>query len=52
FYYHVTGRQDPVSLKSSNLQRLQRHIQHPSFVGFFIVFWVYPLMTLDRIFLA
>lgn len=51
-YYSLRGLPDPITLKSRDLQRLYLHMRHPSFIGFCILFWIYPFMSLDRILLA
>ncbi|KAJ8665009.1 hypothetical protein QAD02_006671 [Eretmocerus hayati] len=51
-YYKITGRPRPLSMKSKELQKYYMHMRHPSFIGFLIILWVYPLMSLDRLLLA
>lgn len=51
-YYYVTGRPDPVLLKSPALKHLHTSMAHPSLIGFLMVFWIYPYMSLDRLILA
>ncbi|XP_069686499.1 nurim homolog [Periplaneta americana] len=51
-FYYLRGLPDPVTYKSRELQRFYLHMRHPSFTGFLILFWVYPLMSLDRALLA
>lgn len=51
-YYYVTGRPDPVLLKSPALKHLHTSMAHPSLIGFLMVFWIYPCMSLDRFILA
>nr|CAD7454545.1 unnamed protein product [Timema tahoe] len=51
-YYYLNGWEDPLTLKSSELQRLISHQRHPSFVSFFFIFWVHPYMSVDRLIMA
>nr|CAD7260101.1 unnamed protein product [Timema shepardi] len=51
-YYYLNGWDDPLTLKSSELQRLISHQRHPSFVSFFFIFWVHPYMSVDRLIMA
>lgn len=51
-YYSIQQLPDPNIYKSSDLKRLYAHMRHPSFIGFLIIFWVVPCMTLDRALLA
>ncbi|XP_044732658.1 nurim homolog [Chrysoperla carnea] len=51
-YYNVMDWMDPLSYKSKSLQKLYRNMRHPSFIGFLLIFWICPLMTLDRVLLS
>ncbi|OXU32295.1 hypothetical protein TSAR_007071 [Trichomalopsis sarcophagae] len=51
-YYKMSGRPRPMAVKSRELQRYFMHMRHPSFTGFLLVLWIYPLMSLDRLLLA
>jgi len=51
-YYNCINIHESSDLKSSELQRLYSHKRHPSFIGFLVVLWVTPVMSLDRILLA
>ncbi|KAJ9574784.1 hypothetical protein L9F63_008048 [Diploptera punctata] len=51
-YYNLRGLPDPLSLKSIELRRLYRHMRHPSFTAFCLLFWIFPVMSLDRLILA
>jgi len=51
-YYDYIDVHETSDLKSSELQRLYTHKRHPSFLGFLVVLWVTPVMSLDRILLA
>lgn len=51
-YYSLANLPDPNHRKSYQLKKLCRHMRHPSFVGFFLIFWFFPFMTLDRMLLA
>ncbi|KAK2585047.1 hypothetical protein KPH14_008567 [Odynerus spinipes] len=51
-YYKVTARPCPMSKKSRELQRYYSHMRHPSFIGFLLILWIHPIMTLDRFLLA
>uniref|UniRef100_A0A1B6E0L3 Nuclear envelope membrane protein n=1 Tax=Clastoptera arizonana TaxID=38151 RepID=A0A1B6E0L3_9HEMI len=42
-YYHLTGRPDPYSQKTHELNELTSKIPH-SLVGFLMVLWIYPHM--------
>jgi len=48
-YCYMTGCQES---KSEQLKRLHKKMRHPSFIGFMIIFWIYPCMSLDRLLLA
>lgn len=41
-----------MSTKSRELRRYYSHMRHPSFIGFLIILWIHPFMTLDRFLLA
>lgn len=43
-YYSISGRPHPMTIKSRELQRYFIHMRHPSFTGFFIILWAYPVM--------
>ena len=43
-YYKLSGRPRPLTMKSQDLQRYLMHMRHPSFLGFLVILWVYPLM--------
>ncbi|KAJ8938458.1 hypothetical protein NQ314_011495 [Rhamnusium bicolor] len=51
-YYSIVNLPDPNFRKSSQLQRLTAHMRHPSFLAFVLIFWLYPIMSLDRLLLA
>jgi protein-S-isoprenylcysteine O-methyltransferase Ste14 len=51
-YYSIINLPDPNSRKSYQLQRLNSHMRHPSFVAFLLIFWSVPIMSLDRLLLA
>ncbi|CAG9824218.1 unnamed protein product [Phaedon cochleariae] len=51
-YYSIVNLPDPNSRKSVQLQRLNSHMRHPSFLAFVLIFWMYPIMSLDRLLLA
>lgn len=43
-YYKISGRPDPMIIKSKELQRYFNHMRHPSFIGFLMILWIHPLM--------
>jgi hypothetical protein len=43
-YYDVQGFNDPLMYKARNLSRLLTSIRHPSYIGFFLIFWITNLM--------
>ncbi|KAF2883966.1 hypothetical protein ILUMI_22224 [Ignelater luminosus] len=51
-YYNIQHLPDPNIYKSHELKRLYSHMRHPSFVGFSIILWLIPCMSLDRLLLA
>ncbi|GLV43829.1 uncharacterized protein CBL_11591 [Carabus blaptoides fortunei] len=51
-YYDLRNMAEPMSFKSSELQRLYGHTRHPSFSAFLVIFWAFPVMSLDRFLLA
>ncbi|KAF7272542.1 nurim homolog [Rhynchophorus ferrugineus] len=51
-YYSLINLPDPNNRKSYKLRMLTTHMRHPSFLGFLIIFWFYPDMTLDRLLLS
>ncbi|KAL1517984.1 hypothetical protein ABEB36_001675 [Hypothenemus hampei] len=51
-YYSFLNLPDPNLRKSYRLRQLTSHMRHPSLIGFLLVFWIFPFMTLDRILLA
>ncbi|ENN78350.1 nurim homolog [Dendroctonus ponderosae] len=51
-YYKLMNLPEPIMMKSYRLQKLTAHMRHPSFLGFLLVFWLSPVMTIDRVLLA
>ncbi|XP_066256060.1 nurim homolog [Euwallacea similis] len=51
-YYSIMNLPNPNLRKSLRLQKLNAHMRHPSFLGFLLVFWFIPVMSLDRLLLA
>ncbi|XP_034941890.1 nurim homolog [Chelonus insularis] len=51
-YYKISNRPCPLATKSREYQRYLSHMRHPSFVGFLMIVWVHPFMTIDRFLLA
>ncbi|XP_044270761.1 nurim homolog [Tribolium madens] len=51
-YYSIINLPDPNLRKSFQLQRLNSHMRHPSFLAFVLIFWFVPVMSLDRLLLA
>ncbi|CAL7945610.1 unnamed protein product [Xylocopa violacea] len=51
-HYKFSSKLSPMSIKSKELLRYYSHMRHPSFIGFLIILWIYPYMTLDRVLLA
>lgn len=51
-YYSICNLPEPSERKSCQLNRLNCHMRHPSFIGFVFIFWWFPIMTLDRLLLA
>ncbi|KAJ8974609.1 hypothetical protein NQ317_019354 [Molorchus minor] len=51
-YYSIVNLPDPNYRKSHQLQRLTAHMRHPSFLAFVLIFWLCPVMSLDRLLLA
>ncbi|KAK4872832.1 hypothetical protein RN001_014861 [Aquatica leii] len=51
-YYNIRKLPDPCEYKSRDLKRLYLHMRHPSFLGFLVIFWAVPCMSLDRLLLA
>jgi len=51
-YYHFLKAPETSALKSKELQRLLSHKRHPSFLGFAVILWCTPVMSLDRLTLA
>ncbi|XP_060520280.1 nurim homolog [Cylas formicarius] len=51
-YYSLVNLPDPNRRKSYQLRKLTTHMRHPSFLGFLLIFWFFPVMTLDRLLLA
>lgn len=43
-WYRVSKRNSPLDTKSRELRRYMRHMRHPSFTGFLIILWIYPIM--------
>ncbi|CAG9833712.1 unnamed protein product [Diabrotica balteata] len=51
-YYSIMNLPDPNLRKSKQWQRLNSHMRHPSFLAFVLIFWLCPVMSLDRLLLA
>lgn len=51
-YYKLKNLPDPLSQKSLQLKKLYNHMRHPGFSSFLIIFWVTPVMSLDRLLLT
>ncbi|KAB0792492.1 hypothetical protein PPYR_14451 [Photinus pyralis] len=51
-YYNIRQLPDPSEYKSPDLKRLYLHMRHPSFIGFVVILWFIPFMSLDRFVLA
>jgi len=51
-YYSLKHLPNPLNQKSYELCQLYSHMRHPSFIGFLIIFWLHPIMTLDRVLLS
>lgn len=51
-YYKISNRPCPMSTKSKEYQRYLLHMRHPSFIGFLLILWMHPFMTLDRFLLS
>ncbi|XP_037939142.1 nurim homolog [Teleopsis dalmanni] len=51
-YYNAKNLGTPISYKSNQLSALYSHVRHPSFISFFVIFWITNLMSLDRLILS
>ncbi|XP_018403692.1 PREDICTED: nurim homolog [Cyphomyrmex costatus] len=51
-WYKVSNKDGLLDTKSKELCRYMRHMRHPSFTGFFIILWIYPIMSADRVILG
>ncbi|XP_054012214.1 nurim homolog [Hylaeus anthracinus] len=51
-YYKFSLLPSPMMTKSRELLRYYSHMRHPSFIGFLIILWIHPYMTLDRVLLS
>ncbi|XP_033332019.2 nurim homolog [Megalopta genalis] len=51
-YYKFSSRPSPMLTKSKELRHFYSHMRHPSLIGFLIILWIHPYMTIDRILLA
>jgi len=51
-YYYYKGQSEPLDEKTEETKRFYEHLRHPFALGFLLVFWVTPVMTLDRLCLA
>jgi len=43
-WYRLSKRNSPLDTKSIELRRYMRHMRHPSFTGFLVILWIYPIM--------
>jgi len=43
-WYRLSKRNSPLDTKSRELRRYMRHMRHPSFTGFLVILWIYPIM--------
>jgi hypothetical protein len=50
--YHNRGSPSPIESKAPGVQRLYDHLRHPILLGFLLIAWTTPIMTLDHFFLA
>lgn len=50
--YKIKNYPSPMSTKSRELKRYYTHMRHPSFIGFSLILWIHPFMSLDRLLLA
>ncbi|XP_049861218.1 nurim homolog [Schistocerca gregaria] len=51
-YFDINGWGQPDIYKSAELRRFYQHMRHPTFLGFLTIFWLYPIMSIDRLLLA
>ncbi|XP_056153994.1 nurim [Lampris incognitus] len=51
-YYECLGLGDPLSQKSPRAQRLLSHLRHPVCLELWVVLWLLPALSLDRLLLA
>ncbi|XP_025088435.1 nurim homolog isoform X2 [Pomacea canaliculata] len=51
-YFYHTRKSAPLSYKSKELQLFYKHFRHPGPLGIWLMLWVHPVMTLDRLVLA
>ncbi|XP_020282554.1 nurim homolog [Pseudomyrmex gracilis] len=51
-WYKICNRNNPLDTKSKELCRYIRHMRHPSLIGFLIILWIYPSMSMDRLLLS
>ncbi|XP_008560030.1 nurim homolog [Microplitis demolitor] len=51
-YCKLINQPGGLAVKSKEYQRYLDHMRHPSFVGFMIIFWIHPYMTIDRFLLS
>ncbi|XP_051161670.1 nurim homolog isoform X2 [Leptopilina boulardi] len=50
--YKIKNYPSPMSTKSRELKRYFAHMRHPSYIGFTLILWIHPFMSLDRLLLA
>ncbi|KAK2830551.1 hypothetical protein Q5P01_018482 [Channa striata] len=51
-YYECLGLGDPLSHKSPRAQRFLSHLRHPVCLELYVVLWLLPTLSLDRLLLA
>eukprot|EP01118_Nematostelium_gracile_P001531 TRINITY_DN11584_c0_g1_i1.p1 TRINITY_DN11584_c0_g1~~TRINITY_DN11584_c0_g1_i1.p1 ORF type:complete len:247 (+),score=49.11 TRINITY_DN11584_c0_g1_i1:86-826(+) len=51
-WYASRGWGNPIDSKSEGIKKMYQHMRHPVALGFAVVLWVTPVMTLDRLCLA
>lgn len=50
--YYISGNEQPLAMKSQQVQRLYRHLRHPGVLPMMVILWLHPIMSVSRLLVA